>query len=63
MQIHEQSMPRAAIDCDSGEQLGAIAGDMIADLRRAWDDNRFPARLAVYTRPKLLCVDEVGYLP
>lgn len=37
--------------------------DMIADLRRAWDDNRFPARLAVYTRPKLLCVDEVGYLP
>ena len=37
--------------------------DMIADLRRAWEDNRFPTRLAVYTRPKLLCVDEVGYLP
>jgi len=37
--------------------------DCIADLRRAWDDNRFATRLAVYTRPKLLCVDEVGYLP
>lgn len=37
--------------------------DCIADLRRGWDDNRFASRLAVYTRPKLLCVDEVGYLP
>lgn len=33
---------------------------MIADLRRAWDDNRVPVRLAVYARTKLLCVDEVG---
>ena len=37
--------------------------DLVADLRRAWDDNRFATRLAVYTRPKLLCIDEVGYLP
>lgn len=37
--------------------------DGIADLRRAWDDNRFATRLAVYTRPQWLCVDEVGYLP
>lgn len=37
--------------------------DLIADLRRAWQDNRFAPRLAIYTRPKLLCIDEVGYLP
>ncbi|PSR32103.1 MAG: hypothetical protein C7B46_15895 [Sulfobacillus benefaciens] len=37
--------------------------DLVADLRRAWDDNRFATRLTVYTRPKLLCIDEVGYLP
>lgn len=37
--------------------------DMIADLRRAWEANRFPTRWAVYTRPKLLGVDEGGYLP
>lgn len=37
--------------------------DLVADLRKAWDENRFAKRLAVYTRPKLLCVDEMGYLP
>lgn len=26
--------------------------DRIADRRRAWEDNRFPVRLAVYTRPQ-----------
>jgi DNA replication protein DnaC len=36
--------------------------DLVADLRKAWHENRFPARLALYTRPKLLCIDEVGYL-
>ena len=36
--------------------------DLVADLRKAWQENRFAQRLAVYTRPKLLCIDEVGYL-
>ena len=36
--------------------------DLVADLRKAWHENRFPQRLAIYTRPKLLCIDEVGYL-
>ena len=36
--------------------------DLVADLRKGWYENRFPARLALYTRPKLLCIDEVGYL-
>ncbi len=35
---------------------------LVADLRKAWHENRFPARLTLYTRPKLLCIDEVGYL-
>ena len=37
--------------------------DLVADLRKAWDENRFAARLATYTRPRLPCIDEVGYLP
>ena len=37
--------------------------DLVADLRKAWDENRFAARLATYLRPRLLCIDEVGYLP
>ncbi len=36
--------------------------DLVADLRKAWQENRFAPRLALYTRPKLLCIDEVGYL-
>ena len=34
--------------------------DLVADLRKAWDENRFAARLATYLRPRLLCIDEVG---
>ena len=34
----------------------------VADRRQAWQENRFAQRLAVYTRPKLLGIDEVGYL-
>lgn len=37
--------------------------DLVADLRKAWDENRFATRLGVYLRPQLLCIDEVGYLP
>ncbi len=37
--------------------------DLVADLRKAWDENRFATRLGLYTRPRLLCIDEVGYLP
>lgn len=37
--------------------------DLVADLRKAWDENRFAARLATYVCPRLLCIDEVGYLP
>ena len=36
--------------------------DLVADRRQAWQEHRFAPRLAVYTRPKRLCIDEVGYL-
>lgn len=36
---------------------------LITDLRKAHADNRFDRRLRVYTKPKLLILDELGYLP
>jgi DNA replication protein DnaC len=36
---------------------------MIEDLRKAYAENRLDKRLRVYIRPKILDIDEVGYLP
>jgi len=36
---------------------------MIEDLRKAYTENRLDKRLRVYLRPRMLVVDEVGYLP
>jgi DNA replication protein DnaC len=36
---------------------------LIEDLRKAHEENRLDKRLRIYTRPKILVVDEVGYLP
>jgi DNA replication protein DnaC len=36
---------------------------LIEDLRKAHEENRLDKRLRVYTRPKILLIDEVGYLP
>lgn len=36
---------------------------MIADLRQAQQRGTLPARLRIYTRPKLLIVDELTYAP
>ena len=35
----------------------------IDDLRKAYDENRLEKRMRIYIRPKLLIIDEVGYLP
>ena len=35
---------------------------LIDDLRNAYDENRLEKRMRIYTRPKLLVIDEVGYL-
>lgn len=39
------------------------AHDMIADLEKADRENRLERRMKVYIAPKLLIVDEIGYLP
>jgi len=36
---------------------------MMSDLRKAYEENRLDRRMHVYLRPKLLIVDEVGYMP
>lgn len=39
------------------------AHDLVADLGRAMRENRLDRRLRVYTAPKVLVIDEMGYLP
>lgn len=39
------------------------AHDLIADLERAERENRLERRMKVYVSPRLLIVDEIGYLP
>ncbi|WP_206832723.1 IS21-like element helper ATPase IstB [Alicyclobacillus fructus] len=36
---------------------------LVSDLRRAYQEGRLDRRLRVYTQPKILICDEVGYLP
>lgn len=36
---------------------------LVSDLRRAHNEGRLERRLRLYTRPKLLICDEMGYLP
>jgi len=36
---------------------------LVNDLQKAYEDNRLDKRMRVYLRPRLLIVDEVGYLP
>ena len=39
------------------------AQELISDLRKAYLENRFERRLKIYTRPRLLILDEMTYLP
>ena len=39
------------------------ANDMLARLRKASDENRLDHRLRLYTRYRLLIIDELGFLP
>jgi hypothetical protein len=43
--------------------LFASAPALLADLVKAHAEGRFDERLAFYTKPKLLIIDELGYLP
>lgn len=37
--------------------------DLVSDLRKAAAENRLDKRMAIYVRPKILIIDEMGYLP
>jgi DNA replication protein DnaC len=39
------------------------AHDLVSDLGRAMREGQLPQRLRIYLRPKVLVIDEVGYLP
>jgi DNA replication protein DnaC len=39
------------------------AHDLVNDLRTAYSENRLERRMRVYLTPKLLVIDEMGYLP
>ena len=41
----------------------STAADLIDDLEKAVQDNNLKSRMAVYLRPKVLIIDEIGYLP
>ena len=36
---------------------------LVEDLRRAYEEHRLDRRMRVYLTPKVLIIDEVGYLP
>ncbi|WP_338462848.1 IS21-like element helper ATPase IstB [Brevibacillus borstelensis] len=36
---------------------------LVGDLRKAYEENHLDKRMRVYLRPRILIVDEVGYLP
>ena len=40
----------------------STASEMLADLARQESTPALPCRFRRYTTPKLLCIDEVGYL-
>jgi DNA replication protein DnaC len=39
------------------------AHDLVTDLRRAHAENRLERRLRVYVSPRILIIDEMGYIP
>ena len=41
--------------------IGAYA--LIASLARAYNENRLEDKLKLYLQPKLLIIDEIGYIP
>jgi DNA replication protein DnaC len=40
-----------------------VAGGLLAALEKAYSENRFEEKLKLYAVPKLLIIDEIGYVP
>lgn len=56
------ALAEAAIQAGFGAYF-ITAHDLVTDLGRAMRENRMDRRLRVYLAPKLLVIDEMGYLP
>jgi len=56
------ALAEAAIQAGFGAYF-ITAHDWVADLGRATRENRLDRRMRVYVAPKLLVIDEMGYLP
>lgn len=56
------ALAEAAIQAGFGAYF-ITAHDLVTDLARATRENRLDRRLRVYLAPKLLVIDEMGYLP
>ncbi len=56
------ALAEAAIRAGFGAYF-ITAHDLVTDLARAMRENRLERRLRVYLAPKLLVIDEMGYLP
>jgi DNA replication protein DnaC len=56
------ALAEAAIQAGFGSYF-ITAHDLVTDLARATRENRLDRRLRVYLAPKLLVIDEMGYLP
>src|SRR5947209_5960834 len=56
------ALAEASIQADFGAYF-MTAHDIVADLGRAYREGRLDRRLRVYLAPKVLIIDEMGYLP
>ena len=56
------ALAEAAIQAGFGAYF-ITAHDLVSDLGRAMRENRLDRRMRVYLAPKLLVIDEMGYLP
>jgi DNA replication protein DnaC len=56
------ALAQAAIQAGFGAYF-ITAHDLVVDLARATRENRLDRRMRVYLAPKLLVIDEMGYLP
>jgi DNA replication protein DnaC len=50
--------------CQNGESVYFVtAEELLTELRESFTENRLKERMRLYVRPRLLIIDELGYLP
>src|SRR6202012_475905 len=56
------ALPGAGIEAGFGAYF-ITAHDLVSDLGRAYREGRLDRRMRIYLAPKVLVIDEMGYLP